>query len=205
MKIFPNSSSCVLLGHPHVRRIRCQDAIERFEDLGPVLVGNADDVADDRHRQHIGDVVDPVAAACREQPVDQRCGARPNALLELADGFRGERVRHHPAPLGQVGRIHVDDGRKVRHHADGLDERTVDGGERIRVTVNPLGMPMLGRHPEVAFDRLGDAVGELVVEDRLLAAQLGEQIVGKSVPPQRRIRQIDRRRRGHACSSFGWP
>ena len=71
--------------------------------------------------------------------------------------------------------------------ADALDERAVDGGEGVRVAVNALRMPVLGGHPEVAFDRLGDAVGQLVVKDRPLAAQLGEQIVGKTVLPQRRI------------------
>ena len=89
--------------------------------------------------------------------------------------------------------------------ADALDERAVDGGERVGVAVDALGVPVLGRHPEVTFDRLGDTVGELVVEDRPLAAEFGEQIVGKTVPPQRRIRQIDRRRRGHAGSWFGRP
>ena len=93
------------------------------------------------------------------------------------------------------------------HRADALDERAVDGGERVGVAVNALGMPVLGRHPEVTFDRLGHAVGELVVEDRPFAAQLGEQIVGKTVPPQGRIRKIDRNvvvgmRR---APSLGWP
>ena len=82
----------LLLGQLRVRRIGLQDAIERVEDLRPVFVGDADDVADDRHRQHVGDVVDPVAAAGREQPVDHRGGPRANALLELADGLRGEGV-----------------------------------------------------------------------------------------------------------------
>jgi hypothetical protein len=53
--------------------------------------------------------------------------------------------------------------------------------------VNPLRVPVLGRHPEIPFDRLGDALGEFVVEDRPVAAQLDEQIVGKTVAPQRRI------------------
>ena len=57
----------------------------------------------------------------------------------------------------------------------------------VRVAVNALRMPVLGRHPEVAFDRLRDAFGQLVVKDRPLAAQLDEQIVGKTVLPQRRI------------------
>jgi hypothetical protein len=48
-------------------------------------------------------------------------------------------------------------------------------------------MPVLGRHPEVALDRLGHAIGQLVVEDRPFAAQLDEQIVGKTVLPQRSI------------------
>jgi hypothetical protein len=53
--------------------------------------------------------------------------------------------------------------------------------------VNALRMPVLGGHPEVAFDRLRDAFGQLVVKDRPVAAQLHEQIVGKTVLPQRRI------------------
>jgi hypothetical protein len=110
-----------------------------------------------------------------------------------------------PAPLDHIGRIHVDDGREGRHHANRLDERTVDGSERIRVAVNSLGMPMLGRHPEVALDGLGDAIGELVMKDRPLAAQLNEEIIGKTVPPQCGIRQIDRSRGGHASSSNRWP
>ena len=69
-----------------------------------------------------------------------------------------------------------------------LDERTVDGGERVGVAVNALGMPMLGRHPEVALNGLGDAVGELVMEDRPVTTQFGEQIIGKTVPPQRENR-----------------
>ena len=60
-----------------------------------------------------------------------------------------------------------------------------------------LGVAVLGRHPEVALDGPCDAVGELVVKDRLLAAQFGEQIVGKTVPPQGGIRQVDRSRRWH--------
>ncbi len=77
--------------------------------------------------------------------------------------------------------------------------------KRVGVAVDALGVPVLGRHPEVPLDRLGDAVGQLMVEDRPIAAQLGEQIVGKTVPPQRGIRQIDWRGRGHAGSWFGCP
>ncbi len=77
--------------------------------------------------------------------------------------------------------------------------------KRVGVAVDALRVPVLGGHPEVTFDRLGDTVGELVMEDRPLAPELGEQIVGKTVPPQRGIRQIDRRRRGHAGSWFGRP
>ena len=43
------------------------------------------------------------------------------------------------------------------HHAHGLDQRTVDSGERVGVAVNALRVPVLGRHPEVALDGLGDA------------------------------------------------
>ena len=43
-----------------------KDAIERVKDLGSVFIGDADDVADDRHREHVGDVFYPVAASCRE-------------------------------------------------------------------------------------------------------------------------------------------
>ena len=193
----------LLLGQPRIRRIGLEYAIERVEDLGPVLVGDADDVAYDRHRQHVGHVFYPVAAARREQPVDHRRGARANTLLELADSLRGEGVGHHPAPLDQIGRIHVDDGRRRADEAHSLDERAVDGGEGVGVAVDALCMPVLGGHPEVPLDGLGHAVSELMVKDRPLAAQLGEQLVGKSVPPQGGIRQIDWRCRGHARSWIG--
>jgi hypothetical protein len=65
-----------------------------------------------------------------------------------------------------------------------LDERAVNGGERVRVAVQSVGVPVLGGHPEVPLDGLGDAVGQFVVEERPVAAQLGEQIVGKAVAPQ---------------------
>ena len=102
----------VLLGSGIIRGGDLQDAIECLEDLRPVLVGNADDVADDRHREHVGDVGDPVAAAGRKQSVDHRRGAPANALLELGDRLRREGVGHHPPPLDQVRRVHVDDGRR---------------------------------------------------------------------------------------------
>ena len=41
--------------------------------------------------------------------------------------------------------------------AHALDERAVGGGERVGVAVDALGMPVLGGHPEVALDGLGDA------------------------------------------------
>jgi hypothetical protein len=44
-----------------------------------------------------------------------------------------------------------------------------------------------------------------MMKERPLAAQLGEQLVGKTVPPQGGIRQIDWRGRGHAGSWFGCP
>ncbi len=64
-----------LLAHPRPRGVRLQDAVERFEDLRTILFGYADDVADDRHWQHIGDIVDPIAATRGKQPVDHRGGA----------------------------------------------------------------------------------------------------------------------------------
>ena len=75
----------------------------------------------------------------------------------------------------------------------------------VGVAVDALGVPVLGGHPEVPFDGLGHTVGQLVVEERPVAAQLGEQLVGKSVPPQGGIRQIDWCGRGHAGSWFGCP
>ena len=72
-----------------------------------------------------------------------------------------------------------------------LDERTIDGGERVRVTVNALGVPVLGGHPEVALNGLGHARGEFVMEDRPITSELGEQLVGKAIAPQRKIREID--------------
>ena len=87
--------------------------------------------------------------------------------------------------------------------ANALDERAVGRGERVGVAVDALRVAVLGGHPEVAFDGLGDAVGQPVPEQGRVAPQLGEQVVGKSVPPQRGIRQIDWRCRGHVtpCSA----
>ena len=64
-----------LLAHRRPSGVRLQDAVERFEDLRTIFFGYADDVADDRHWQHIGDIVDPIAATRGEQPVDHRGGA----------------------------------------------------------------------------------------------------------------------------------
>ena len=80
-----------------------------------------------------------------------------------------------------------------------------DRGEGVGVAVDPLSVSVLGGHPEVPLDGLGHAIGELVVKERPLAAQLGEQLVGKTVLPQGGIRQIDWRGRGHAGSWFGCP
>jgi len=167
-----------------VRRCHFENAIERVEDLGPVLFGNADDVTDDRHRQHVGDLVDPVAPACREQPVHHSRGAPANAFLQLANGLWREGVRHHPSPLEEIRWVHVDDGRRRADDAHTLDERPVGGGEGVGVAVDALGMSVLGGHPEVPLDGLRHAVGQLVVEQRPIAAQLGEQLVGKAVLPQ---------------------
>ena len=191
----------LLFGQPRLGRLGLQDPVEAVEDARTVLLGHADDVADHGHRQQIGDVADPVAAAVGQQPADHRRGSGADALLELADGARRERARDHPAPLGHVGWVHVDEGRVRRERVHGLDERAVGRGERFGVAVDAQGMAVLGGHPEVALQELGDSRGELVVEDRLLAAEPGEQFVGKSVAPQREIRQVDGSRRRHVRSS----
>ena len=88
---------------------------------------------------------------------------------------------------------------------DTLDQRPVDGGERIGVAVDALRVPVLGGHPEVPFDGFGDSIGELMVKDRTVTPKLGEQIVGKTVLPQGGIRQIHRRGGGHTGSWFCCP
>jgi hypothetical protein len=50
--------------------------------------------------------------------------------------------------------------------------------------VYALGMPVLGGHPEVPFDGLGHPIGQPMVKQGPIAPQLGEQLVGKTVPPQ---------------------
>ena len=187
----PEKLEVLLCSRRRTRGTGLQDEVERVEDLGPVAVGDADDVADDAHRENVGDVVDPVAATGGQQLVDHRGGPRADAVLELVDGSRGERVGHDPAPLVQLRWIHVDDGRERADDAHALDERPVDGRERVGVAVNALGVPVFCGHPEVALDGLGHSRREFVMKDRPVAAQLGEQVIGETIAPQREIGQVD--------------
>ena len=124
----------------------------------PVLLRDADDVADDRHRQHVGDVVDPVAAARGEQVGRSSRDARarmPSSSLAIARGVKALEMSFRC--LLCSGGSMCDDGRIRREQVDGLNERTVDGSERVRVAMQPHGVPVLGGHPEVPLDGLLDA------------------------------------------------
>ena len=180
------------------RRIRLQDKVEGVKDLGPVRFGDPDDVADHRHGKRVGDLVDPVAAAGLQQVVDHRGGTPADALLESPDRSRGEGVRHHPAPFEEIGRVHVDDRRKRPHGTHPLNQRPIRRGERFGVTVDAVRMAESGGHPEIALQRRGDPLGEVMAEDRPITTQFDEQGFRKTALPQRRIRQVDRSRGGHA-------
>ena len=69
-------------------RLRLQDAVEAVEDPRPVFLRYADDVADDRHRQRVGDILDPVALPLGEEvgrsSARRGPGCRPRAWRSLA-------------------------------------------------------------------------------------------------------------------------
>jgi hypothetical protein len=52
------------------------------------------------------------------------------------------------------------------------------------------GVSVLGGHPEIALDFLGDTGREIVVEKWSVSPQVGEQIIGKTVAPQGGIRKV---------------
>jgi hypothetical protein len=150
--------------------LHLQNVVESVENARPILFRNADDVADHGHRQRVGDIVDPVAASAGEQVVDHPRRTGPNAVFEFGDRPWRKGTRNEFSVLALLRRIQGDDRRIRREQVGRLDKRTVYGRERLVVAVQPHGVPVFGRHPEILLDGLCDARRQPVAEQRPAAA-----------------------------------
>jgi hypothetical protein len=88
------------------------------EDLAPVLLRHAEQLADRLQRQLHRDVGDEVSGAGLERRGHDAPGAFVQGLAQVADGPGGEAAGDDAAQLGVFGRVHVEQDDPL--HLDGL-------------------------------------------------------------------------------------
>ena len=96
------------------------------------LVGDSSHLLSAGHLEQAQGQAWPAGPNAAYEPRKQ---ARADLLLELGDRTWIERIRDELATLVQLRRVHVDDRRIRREHVDRLDERAVDRGEGVGITV----------------------------------------------------------------------
>ena len=82
-----------------------------------MLLGDADELGDDRARQRSGEVVHEVALARGREAFDEVTRDLADAPFEVDDPLGGERARHDRTQVGVARGVHVD---HLRHQRVGL-------------------------------------------------------------------------------------
>jgi hypothetical protein len=158
-------------------------------ELAPVSERNADELGDQVGRQLARDVGNEVAFAARKHGVDDHATQLSDARLEPRDAARREAAVHEPAQARVGRRVHAEEHQtrllevdriRLRRWHVALQRR----GEELRVARHRDHVGVFGDHPDAARDRVG------VPEDRRLAPQRCEHLVGRSVRERRGVEQV---------------
>ena len=157
-----------------------------------VLLGRADERADHPRDDGPGDLVDELALAARRHPVEHPVDDSADSLLVLGDPLRREAALKQGLDPVVARRVHRDhllllalerDAEVVEDH----DPADV-GGEGLPVEADLAQIGGSGQRPEAG---LVGVVVERAPVQRRLAAQAGEQRVGRTLVPELEVAQID--------------
>ena len=167
----------VLLRDPGFGIGRGHDRVGPREDVGAVVLGDAHDVGDDVHRELVGDVLHEVAGARLGGGVEHAGGARGDLLVEPLDHAGRETRADQLAHARVVGRVGRHERVAALLVAGGGEAGAVERAERSPVARQRLQLGVTEHHPEL--DAFGAALerGARVAPDRVLVAQLAEQLV----------------------------
>ncbi len=181
----------VLFRDPGFRVGRGHDRVGPGEDVGTIRFGDAHDVGDDVHRQLVGDVLHEVAGAHLGRRVEHTRGPRRDLLVEPLDHAGREARADQLAHPGVAGRIRRHQRVAALLVAGGGEAGAVERAEGAPVARQRLQLGVTEHHPEL--DALGAALerGARVAPDRMLVAQVAEQVVGEAAPVEVVDREVD--------------
>ena len=108
-----------LLGHLDAdRRVALLELLGPQPELPPLIARHTQQLADDRGRQRVGEVMHELAPTRIDEPVDQLVGEPAHAGLEIRHPAHRERPRHDAAQAVVPRRVHVEDAEvheRLRH------------------------------------------------------------------------------------------
>ncbi len=74
-----------------------------------VLAGHAEQLADDRHRQRVGEIVDDIELALVALGIEQLVDEGDDAVVHGVDASRGELAHHQPPQSVVLGRVEEEE------------------------------------------------------------------------------------------------
>lgn len=160
-----------------------EDVGQPQDPAAVLVIGETDHVGQHRDRELGRDVPREVALALPGHPVEDLPAQRAHAARPPRDGLRGERAVDQAAQLAVRGRVQAD---QCPAPPVGLlvDEGPVAFGRERRVARDAHHVVVAGHDLKVW------PVGTAMQEDRVLAAQPGEELVRRAEQERARVGEI---------------